>query len=407
MNPRHATAAAETVQPARSALGSSPAAATMTADRLRVLHVGKFYPPVPGGMERVLQLLCEHERESVDSQVLVVNTALRTAQEPWNGVPVTRVARVASIGSVGVCPTFPFELWRRPADVTVIHEPNPLALVCDFATARSGPVVVWYHSEVLRPAWKYRLMYRPFLTRVLRRAARIVVSSPKLVEHAQELQEYRAKCAVIPFGIELNRFVATEAIAERAKAIRARHAGRPLALFVGRLVPYKGVSVLIDAMRGVDVTALIVGAGPLGESLRAQARDANVDDRVVFAGEVDDDELMALFHACDMFVLPSVTHAEAFGMVQLEAMACGKPVICTDLPSGVPWVNQHLRTGLVVPPGDAAALHDAILRLGSDAALRTRLGAAARERVEREFTAERMAARTVALYREVLAEPMP
>jgi rhamnosyl/mannosyltransferase len=355
-------------------------------------------------MERVLQLLCEHERGAVDSQVLAVNTALRTEHEPWNGVPVTRVARVASIGSVGVCPTFPLELSRRGADVTVIHEPNPLALVCDFATARSGPLVVWYHSEVLRPAWKYRLMYRPFLTRVLRRAARIVVSSPKLAEHARELQGYRAKCAVIPFGIELDRFQPSDAIGRRAKAIRERHDGKPLALFVGRLVPYKGVSVLIDAMRGVEGTAIVVGGGPLGETLRTQARDAGMTERVVFAGEVDDDELMALFHACDMFVLPSVTHAEAFGMVQLEAMACGKPVICTDLPSGVPWVNQHLRTGLVVPPGNAAALRAAIVRLGTDDALRIRLGAAARERVEREFTVERMAARTVALYREVLAE---
>ena len=379
-------------------------AAGARADRLRVLHVGKYYPPVPGGMERVLQLLCEHERASVDSEVLAVNTALRTVNDAWNGVPVTRVARIGSIGSVGVCPTFPVELWRHPADITVIHEPNPLALVCDFVTRRSGTLVVWYHSEVLRPAWKYRLMYRPFLTRVLRRAARIVVSSPKLAEHAEELQAYREKCAVIPFGIELGRFEPADSILRRAKAIRAGYAGQPLALFVGRLVPYKGVSVLIDAMRGIEAAAVVVGAGPLSEALRNQARDAEISDRVVFAGEVDDDELMALFHACDMFVLPSVTHAEAFGMVQLEAMACGKPVICTDVPSGVPWVNQHGRTGLVVPPGDAAALRDAIVRLGSDETLRSRLGAAARERVEREFTAGRMAARTVALYREVLRE---
>jgi glycosyltransferase involved in cell wall biosynthesis len=370
----------------------------------RVLHVGKYYPPVPGGMERVLQLLCEHERQTVDSQVLAVNAAFRTERDEWNGVPVTRAGRVASIGSVGVCPTFPFELLRHGADITVIHEPNPLALVCDFVTARSGPLIVWYHSEVLRPAWKYRLMYRPFLTRVLRRAARIVVSSPKLAEHARELQAYRAKCTVIPFGIELERFELTPTIARRAMDIRAQYAGKPLVLFVGRLVPYKGVSVLIDAMRSVDATAIIVGGGPLQAVLRAQAHDTNVADRLVFAGEVSDEELMALMHACDMFVLPSVTRAEAFGMVQLEAMACGKPVISTDLPSGVPWVNQHGSTGLVVPPGDATALRDAIVRLGSDEPLRRRLGGAARLRVEQEFTADRMASRTTALYREVLKE---
>ena len=371
------------------------------AGRIRVLHVGKYYPPVSGGMERVLQLLCEHERAAVDSEVLAVNTSSRTVREPWRNVPVTRVGRLASIGSVGVCPTFPWELRRRKADLTVIHEPNPLALVSDLLTGQRTPLVVWYHSEVLRPAWKYRLMYRPFLTRVLNRAARIVVSSPKLAEHAAELQPYRGKCVAIPFGIELERFEASPAVRRRAQALRTRHNG-PLVLFVGRLVPYKGVPVLIEALRGLAATAVIVGAGPLGESLRAQAHAAGISDRVVFAGEVDDDELLALYLACDMFVLPSVTHAEAFGMVQLEAMACGRPVICTNLPSGVPWVNQHGETGLVVPPGDVEALRDAIGELARDEHLRARMGAAARRRVEREFTADHMAARTVALYREVL-----
>jgi rhamnosyl/mannosyltransferase len=371
------------------------------ARRIRVLHVGKYYPPVPGGMERVLQLLCEHERGAVDSEVLAVNTSPRTLRESWRDVPVTRVGRLASIGSVGVCPTFPLELRRRNADLTVIHEPNPLALVSDLAAWQRGPLVVWYHSEVLRPAWKYRLMYRPFLTRVLRRAARIVVSSPRLAEHAAELQPYRGKCVAIPFGIELDRFEASAAVKRRAHALRLRHSG-PLLLFVGRLVPYKGVPILIEALRGLSATAIIVGAGPLGESLRAHAHASHVSDRVVFAGEVDDDELLALYLACDMFVLPSVTHAEAFGMVQLEAMACARPVICTNVPSGVPWVNQHGETGLVVPPGDVEALRAAIAELARDEHLRARMGAAARRRVEREFTADHMAARTVALYREVL-----
>lgn len=369
--------------------------------RIRVRHVGKYYPPVPGGMERVLQLLCEHERQEIDSEVLAVNTEMHTVSEVWGHVPVTRVGRLTSIGSVGVCPAFPLELRRRPADLTVIHEPNPLALVSDFITRQSGPLVVWYHSEVLRPAWKYRLLYRPFLTRVLDRAARIVVSSPKLAEHAAELRPHRGKCVAIPFGIELERFEPSEAVERRVQALRSRYPG-PLVLFVGRLVPYKGVSVLIDAMRDVDATAIIAGTGPLDAALREQARILGLD-RVVFTGEVDDGELLALYRACDVFVLPSVTHAEAFGMVQLEAMACGRPVISTELPSGVPWVNRHGETGLIVPPANAAALRDAIVELTRDGHLRARMGAAARRRVEREFTADLMAARTVALYREVLA----
>ncbi len=134
---------------------------------IHVLHVGKYYPPAPGGMERVVQLLCEGEQPLISSQVLAANTSSLTVHETVHGVPVTRVASIASIGSVGVCPTFPFRLARAARDLTVIHEPNPLALVSDFVARQRGPLVVWFHSEVLRPRWKYRLLYRPFLTRVL------------------------------------------------------------------------------------------------------------------------------------------------------------------------------------------------------------------------------------------------
>jgi len=369
--------------------------------RLRILHVGKYYPPAPGGMERVVQLLCEHERPAADSRVLACNTAARTVTERWNGVPVTRVARLGAIGSVGVCPAFPLAWRRLEADLVVLHEPNPLALVADLVGGQRGPLVVWYHSEVLRPAWKYRLMYQPFLRRVLDRAARIVVSSPALAEHAAALRPYRDKCRVVPFGIDVDTLAATPEIAARAAAIRTAHPG-PIVLFVGRLVPYKGVSVLLEAMSDVPATTVIVGRGPLEGTLKAQAGRSGSGNRVVFAGDVDDAELLALYHACDVFVLPSITKAEAFGMVQLEAMGCGKPVISTDLPSGVPWVNRHGTSGLVVPPNDAAALGEAIRSLLADDLARTTLGAGARTRVRQEFGAARMAQRTVALYREVL-----
>jgi glycosyltransferase involved in cell wall biosynthesis len=368
------------------------------APRISVLHVGKYYPPAPGGMERVVQLLCEGEQAMTDSRVLVANTGFGTVRERWRGVDVTRVSAVASIGSVGVCPTFPFELWRARRDVTVLHEPNPLALVADWVSAQNGPLVVWFHSEVIRPRWKYRLMYRPFLRRVLRRARRIVVSSPNLAEHAAELQEFRDKCVVIPFGIDTERLARTPAIDARVRGIQQRFPS-PRFLFVGRLVPYKGVDVLLDAMRDVDGTALIVGDGPMRASLEARR-----SPRVHFLGHLSDEDVVAHLHACDVFVLPSVTRAETFGVVQLEAMTCGKPVISTNLPTGVPWVNRHGETGLVVEPGDASALAAALCELSKDAERRGRLGAQARARVLEQFTLERMIAESSALYREVLFE---
>lgn len=371
---------------------------------LRVLHVGKYYPPVPGGMERVLQLLCESERLRIDVRALVASTSSRTTREIVQGVDVIRAGTLARIGSVGLSLALVRELHRSHADVTVIHEPNPVALVGDVLTHGRGPLVVYFHSEVVRAEWKYRAFYRPFLRRVLNRAARILVASPAMRDTASQLDGYRHKCVVVPYGITLASFSATPEVKARAERWRLDVGPSPLLLFVGRLVSYKGVEVLIRAMSDVDGRLAIVGDGPLRGSLEQQAAQAGVTSRVRFLGSLPDVEIVALYHACDALVLPSVTRAEAFGMVQLEAMACGKPVISTNLPSGVPWVNQHETSGLIVPPGDSAALAHAITRLMSDGPLRARLGAGARARVEQEFTTERMAERTVALYRTVLAE---
>jgi rhamnosyl/mannosyltransferase len=370
--------------------------------RLRVLHVGKFYPPAPGGMERVVQLLCEGEQVTTDSRVLVANPDRATVREKWQGVDVTRVGSLWAIGSVGLCPAFPLELRRARRDVTVLHEPNPLALVADWLAAQDGPLVVWFHSEVLRPRWKYRLMYRPFLRRALGRASRIVVSSPRLLE-AAELQPYREKCLVIPFGIDTARLAPTPAIAAGVGEIARQYPGRRV-LFVGRLVPYKGVDVLVKAMEQVDATALVVGDGPERAALEAQAVQSGLTERVRFLGRLSDESVAAHLHACDLLVLPSVTRAETFGMVQLEAMACGKPVVSTNLPTGVPWVNRHGETGLVVEPNDHAALAHALNTLLDDLALSQRLGAAAGRHVEQAFTVERMTAQSADLYRQVFLE---
>jgi glycosyltransferase involved in cell wall biosynthesis len=376
----------------------------MTSDPLRVLHVGKYYPPAPGGMEKVVQLLCENERglEGIDSRVLVAHTEARTCRETYRGVPVTRLAAFGAIGSVGICPGFPSALLRERRDVTVVHEPNPVALVSDAVARQRGPLVVWFHSEVLRPQWKYRLLYQPFLRRVLARASRIVVSSPPLAEHAAELQPFRDKCVVVPFGIDRSPLEATPEIVARAERLKIGSPG-PKLLFIGRLVPYKGVDVLLRAMAEVDATAWIIGSGPLRAALEHEATRLGVERRVQFLGGLPDAEVVAHLHACDVFVLPSVTHAETFGMVQLEAMACGVPVVSTSVRSGVPWVNRHGETGLVVEPGNAADLAEAFRVLLADSALRHRMGEAGRARVASEFTLETMAARTAAIYREVTA----
>jgi glycosyltransferase involved in cell wall biosynthesis len=372
--------------------------------RLRVLHLGKYYAPVRGGIETVLELLCRGEQVSVESRALVINTAPARVDEAVGPVRVTRAGRLLTVGAVSLSPSLPVCLAEAgaEADLIVLHEPNPMALVA-YAIARPrAPLVVWYHSEVIRPRWQYELFYQPVLSFALRRASAIVVASPPMAD-VPALEGYREKCVVIPFGLDLEQYRCSPVVAARATEMREQAVGLSTLLFVGRLVGYKGVDVLLRALPGLAARAVVVGDGPLRGALEGLARELGVADRVRFAGQASDADLLAWYHACDAFVLPSTSRQEAFGMVQLEAMLCGKPVVSTDLGTGVAWVNQHERTGLVVPPGDVTALRRALAALVGDADLRRRLGEQARARVLERFTAETMCRATVALYQDVAA----
>jgi rhamnosyl/mannosyltransferase len=357
----------------------------------RVLHVAKFYPPSPGGMERVVETLCRASEGLVESRVLALNSGRQTIDEVVDGVPVTRVGVATQRGSVPIAPSLAMHLRRAEADLIILHEPNPWALLSYAVGRPSARMAIWYHSDVVRPALQYALFYAPLARVVYSRAARFIVSSPPLGAHADPLKAYRDRIAVIPFGIDAARWVTTP-------EPDGRDLAEPFVLFVGRHVPYKGVDVLIRALQGTGINAVIAGDGPQRAGWEALAR--SLDVRARFTGDVPDGELRGLFASCAALVLPSITRAEAFGYVQLEAMASGKPVIGTDVPSGVSWVNQHERTGLIVPAGDAAALRGALQRLMSDADLRTRLGRQGRVRVEEEFTLAHLRERLRAFYAE-------
>ena len=370
---------------------------------MKVLHLGKFYSPVRGGMETILELICDRTAHQVQNSALVANSTFALSEERRGRVDVIRLPAIVKIGAVAFCPTMPFRLKAETADLIVLHEPNPMALLAYFLARPAGTLIVWFHSDVIRPNWRYRLFYHPILQFALARAARVVVSSPTLAASSSALKPWQHKCLVIPFGIEERP--APDHVLRRADAIR-KEEGRPIVLFVGRLVPYKGVDVLLEAMRAIPAVALLVGEGPQRATLQRVAETCGVADRVRFLGEVSNDELAALYRACDLLVLPSVTRQEAFGVVLLEAMAAGKPVVSTDLGTGTSFVNQNDDTGLVVAPGDAEALHDAIGRLAADQTLRASMGAAARRRARSAFTVDRMIESILALYRQVAEEKL-
>jgi rhamnosyl/mannosyltransferase len=368
--------------------------------RLRVLHVGKFYPPHAGGMESHLELLCRLTQGEVDLSVVVSADDARTVREVRGGVPVTRLGTRLTLASASFNPGLAREIRRADADVVHFHHPNPPAVLGYLAARPRGRLVVTYHSDIVRQRVLGPL-FAPILHRFLRRADAIVASSPDYAAASPVLRRHRERVTVIPFGIDPEEFRQVDE--DEVRAIRARY-GERIVFAAGRLVYYKGFGYLVRAMRRVDGRLLIAGDGPLRAELARAADDAGVAERVTLLGRVPD--LRPYYHAARVFALPSVARSEAFGIVQMEAMACGLPVVNTALDTGVPFVSPHGVTGLTVPPADAGALADAITRLLDDAALRERLGAAGRARVETELSAETMARRTLELYRRV-ADGLP
>jgi len=369
---------------------------------MRVLYVYKDYYPVVGGIENHIRLICRGLRDypQVEPTVLVTNRARGTAVEEIDGVRVIKAGRLATVSSAPLSLSLFAWMRRLDADITHLHFPYPIGELAYLLAGRSRRMVITYHSDIVRQ--KYLLqVYKPFLYRLLARADRITVSSPNYISSSSYLQPLAGKCVVIPHGADLNRFAATEEVLRRAGEIRRRY-GPPLVLFVGLLRYYKGVSYLIEAMPQIDAQLLVVGEGPQGEEWRELSQRLGLQDRVHFLGRVSDEDLVALYHACDVFVLPAIHRSESWGAVQVEAMACGKPVVCTELGTGTSFVNLHGQTGLVVPPRDSPALAGAIVRLLQDDTLRQQMGQRARERAEAELSHTAMVERLVDLYRSVV-----
>ncbi len=368
---------------------------------MKVLQLGKFYDPVVGGMETVLKDICESLFDQVEFRILVANTRCRTEHE--NGkAQVTRVATLGKLLSCPVAPSFPLWATRFDADLMHVHLANPLAELSALLAPRDMPIVAHFHSDVVRPLpAAVRGIYGRFLHAFYRRVNCIVVPTPRHIEISKFVPEYRHKCRVVPFGIPIARFELDEAGHKQVDQLRD---GPPSVLFVGRLVPYKGVEFLIRALANIKARLWIVGSGPLEDSLRNLVREKGIADRINFLGQVSDDDLVAYYHACDAFVLPSITTQEMFGLVQLEAMACRKPVISTNLPTGVPWVNQHGKTGYTVSPGNSEELAQAIRCVLASRELRQEMGEAGRARVEQQFTSMKMAEAMLQVYQETLSE---
>jgi len=361
---------------------------------VKVLQVGKFYPPRWGGMETVLKDICETVDHAVDLKVVVANEALHTVRERCSGIDLTRLASLGTWFSQPLVPGLLALFRKTDADLVHLHEPNPLAMVAFLVSGCRSKLVVHYHSDIVRQR-RLRLLYRPLLNLALARAHSIVVGSRQLMESSPVLAPFRSKCVVIPFGIELTPFLAVPS--------RPPATGEPLILAVGRLSYYKGFQHLIEAMKGLSARLVIVGEGELRPELEKLIRGLRLEDRVRLEGNVATQDLVSWYAKADIFCLPSCHSSEAFGLVMVEAMAASLPVVSTNLPTGVLAVNAHRETGLVVPPAQASGLQQALGELIRNPVLREQMGRNGRARALELFSRERMGENILALYHAVSA----
>lgn len=358
--------------------------------KIKILEINKAYYPHTGGIETLVKQYSEElgKYKDIEIRTLVCREGRgKTYSENVNGV---RLTRAGSFGTYFSCPLSLsflrlFRKMSRNADIVHIHVPFPLADLALLLSGYRGKVIVSWHSDVVKQK-KLLTLYKPLMKYLLDRADCILVATEGHIKGSEFLPEYSHKCRILPYGITPENYLNINKkpfLTEKA----TNHDSVKI-FFTGRLVYYKGVDILVNAFRKVknNCELFIAGTGVLEDELKEKVRKYGLNERVHFLGFLPEEQLKQAYADCDIFVLPSVERSEAFGIVQLEAMIYGKPVINTSLPSGVPYVSIHGKTGITVQPKNSRQLAEAINILAKNKKLREKFGKNARERVLENFS---------------------
>ena len=378
---------------------------------LRVVHLGKYYHPAHGGIERsVRSLALAQAKLGCSVRVICMDheRGRATRVEHDGPVEVVRLRRAVTFCKLDHCPDLSRRIRDSEADLFHLHTPNPSMILGWMLSGDRRPLVVSHHSDVIKQRLR-RVLFGPLERACYDRASLVLAMSSPYVAGSSLLRRCAERVAVLPIGLDLEPFLdPSPEVLAKGDLLRRSYPG-PLWFTCGRLVYYKGLETALEALRSVPGTLLIGGDGPARPGLERLAVRLGVQDRVRFLGKIPRDEDLIAHHlAADAFWFPSNARSEAYGLVQVEAMASGCPVINTAIPhSGVPWVSRHEETGLTVPVNDPAAFAAAAQRLLDEPGLRDRLAAGARARAIAEFQCEVMGRRSVALYAATLRTTTP
>lgn len=357
---------------------------------MKILQIGKFYP-IRGGVEKVMYDLTEGISErGIRCDMLCASSDMESKEIELN--PYGRVICCRSLMKLAatmISPSMISRLHRihKEYDIIHIHHPDPMACIALFMSGYKGKVVLHWHSDIIKQKRLLRI-YTPMQDWLIRRADMIIGTSPVYIENSPYLKDVQEKTEYLPIGVSQ-----IHPDADKVKALKARYPGKRIVYSLGRLVGYKGYEHLIKAAGYLpdDFVVLIGGEGPLKEKLAAQIEGSGLSGKVFLLGRISDRDFPNYYGACDVFCLSSVSKAEAFAIVQIEAMSCGRPVVATEIPgSGVSWVNSHGISGLNVRHSDASKLAEAIKEITSGENTYAGYSERALKRYEELFTFDRM-----------------
>ncbi len=375
--------------------------------KLKVLQLGKQYFPHIGGIEVTMQQIAEGIQGEVDSFVLAAQGKGAAYTKVINGVPVYYARSLGVVASLPISWDLIRWLCKHASEYDIIHlhMPFPLGDLACLLSGFRGKLVLYWHSDIVRQK-KAMYLYKPLMNWTLRRADAIAVATQGNIDGSPYVKPFEDKCVLIPFGLrdewrkKSDQYWANYTPGPDKDSLRI--------LFIGRLVYYKGCDVLMRAMKQIkdktqeglrNIELHLVGTGTLEAELKEYVRQTDMEDYIHFLGRASDAELEREIEWCDVLAFPSVANSEAFGLVQMEVMAYGKPVINTSLPTGVPWVSLDGKTGLTVHPGSPEELADAIMWMKNNPERRQEMGRNARERIMTEFSQKQMLDRLLKLYR--------
>lgn len=364
----------------------------------KILQVGKFYP-ILGGVEKVMyDLMLGLSARGVDCDMLCATEGASEELRLNDHAKLILTHAVVKACATMISPAMIWKLRKicRAYDIIHIHHPDPMACLALFLSGYKGRVVLHWHSDILKQKTLLKL-YRPLQRWLINRAEVIVGTTPLYLQESPDLTEVQAKTVCVPIGI------ADPIPAEGENAVAKLYAGKKIIFSLGRLVEYKGFEHLIEAARYLDdeYVILIGGSGPLKESLQADIDRHGLNEKVKLLGFLRDQDLPAYYEACDLFCLSSVFKTEAFGIVQIEAMSCGVPVVATRIPgSGVPVVNADGVSGLNAEPGSPESLASALLEIISGQEDWQAWSERALDRYRTFFTLEKMVSGCIGIYEQ-------